>query len=234
MSGTPLRSSVALLALVACAYSASAARVDDNQAPARETRQPSVTMDVVYGHKDGLALTLDVHRPAHPNGAGLISIVSGGWQSSVEMAQIFTQAYPPLMEKGFTVFAVRHGSWPRYPLSSIVADMRRSVRFIRQHAKEYDVDPNRIGVFGSSAGGHLALLLGTTGDAGDPSATDPMLRESSRVAAVVANFPPTDLARWATQQPVFKFTEAEAAQFSPIRFVSSGSASPIAVSDSWL
>jgi BD-FAE len=98
-------------------------------------------MDVVYGHKDGLALTLDVHRSARPNGAGVFSIVSGGWQSSVEMAQIFTQPYPPLIEKGFTVFAVRHGSWPRYPLSSIVADMRRSVRFIRQHAKEYGVDP---------------------------------------------------------------------------------------------
>jgi hypothetical protein len=99
---------------------------------------------------------------------------------------------------------VRHGSWPRYPLSSIVADMRRSVRFTRQHAKEYDVDPNRIGVFGSSGGGQLALLLGTTGDSGDPSDTDPVLRESNRVAAVVANFAPMDLARWATQQPVFK------------------------------
>ena len=107
--------------------------------------------------------------------------------------------------------------------------MRRSVRFIRQHAKEYGVDPNRIGVFGGSAGGQLALLLGTTGDSGDPSAADPVLRESSRVAAVVANYPPTDLARWATQQPVFKFTEAEAAQFSPIRFVSSGSAPSLIV-----
>jgi acetyl esterase/lipase len=192
-------------------------------------RQPSVTTDVVYGHKDGLALTLDVHRSARPNGAGVISIVSGGWQSSVELAQIFTQAYPPFIEKGFTVFAVRHGSWPRYPMSSIVADMRRSVRFIRQHAKEYGVDPNRLGVFGGSAGGQLALLLGTTGDSGEPSASDPVLRESSRVAAVVANFPPTDLARWATQQPVFKFTEAEAAQFSPIRFVSSGSAPSLIV-----
>jgi hypothetical protein len=82
---------------------------------------------VVYGHKDGPALTLDVHRPARPNGAGLIAIVSGGWQSSVELARIFTQAYPPLNEKGFTIFAVRHGSWPRYPLSSIVADVRRSM-----------------------------------------------------------------------------------------------------------
>ena len=176
-----MRSSVVLLALVACVCSASARLNRDAQAPAR---QPSVTTDVVYGHKeDGLALTLDVHRPARPNGAGLISIVSGGWQSSVELAQIFAQAYPPLIEKGFTVFAVTHGSWPRYPLSSIVADMRRSVRFIRQHAKEYGVDPSRIGVFGNSAGGQLALLLGTTGDSGDPSATDPVLRESSRVAA---------------------------------------------------
>jgi predicted esterase len=75
------------------------------------------------------------------------------------MAQIFTQAYPPLNEKGFTVFAVRHGSWPRYPLSSIVADMRRSVRFIRQHAKEYGVDPSRIGVFGNSSGGQAMTAL---------------------------------------------------------------------------
>jgi hypothetical protein len=71
--------------------------IGDAQARAR---QPSVTTDVVYGHKDGLALTLDVHRPTRPNGAGLISIVSGGLQSSVEMAQIFSQACPPLIEKG--------------------------------------------------------------------------------------------------------------------------------------
>ena len=118
---------------------------------------------------------------------------------------------PPLNEKGFTVFVVRHGSRPRYPLSSVVADMRRSVRFIHQHAKEYGVDPNRIGVFGNSSGGHLALLLGTTFDSGNPSASDPVLRESSRVAAVVANYPATDLARLAMQQPILNITAAEAA-----------------------
>src|SRR5687767_7904069 len=224
---THLRWSIMLLAFGACICSASARVFGDAQAPAR---QPAVTTDVVYGYKDdGLALMLDVYRPARPNGAGVIAIVSGQWQSSVELAQVFAQTSPPLNEKGITVFVVRHGSRPRYPLSSVVADMRRSVRFIRQHAKEYGVDPNRIGVFGGSAGGQLALLLGTTGDPGDPSAADTVLRESSRVAAVVANFPPTDLARWATQQPVFKFTEADAAQFSPIRFVSSTSAPSLIV-----
>ena len=77
--GTGLCLSVVLLALVTGAWSASASGIGDAPAPAR---QPSVTTDVVYGHKNGLALTLDVHRPAQPNGAGVISVVSGGWQSS--------------------------------------------------------------------------------------------------------------------------------------------------------
>jgi len=142
------------------------------------------------------------------------------------------QGYPPLNEKGFTVFAVRHGSTPRYPMSEIVADMRRAVRFIRQHAAEYGVDVSRIGVFGGSAGGQLALLLGTTADSGDQSASDAVLRESSRVAAVVAFFPPTDLSRWANARvfPATKtLTEAEAAQYSPIRFVSQSSAPSLIV-----
>jgi acetyl esterase/lipase len=214
-----LRSFVVLAALLSYACAASAPGLEGAPGP----RQPSVTTDVVYGHKDGLALTFDVHRPAHPNGAGVILIVSGGWQSSVEMGRLMAQGYnPPLNDKGFTVFAVRHGSSPRYPMSAIVADMRRAVRFIRQHAGEYGVDPNRIGVLGGSAGGQLALLLGTTADSGDPSASDAVLRESSRVAAVVAFFPPTDLSRWENRRafPATRLTEAEAAQYSPIRFVS--------------
>ena len=223
--GTRVRSLVVRLAVVVCVCSA--ARVLGAQAPAR---QPTVTTDVVYGNKDdGLPLMLDVYRSARPNGAGVIAIVSGQWQSSVELAQVFAQVSPPLNEKGFAVFVVRHGSRPRYPLSSVVADMRRSLRFIHHHAKEYGVDPNRIGVFGNSSGGHLALLLGTTGDSGNPSASDPVLRESSRVAAVVANYPATDLARLAMQQPVLNITAAEAAEFSPIRFVSARSAPSLIV-----
>lgn len=214
-----LRSFRVLAAILACACGASATGRAGAPAPAG---QASIATDVVYGHKDGPALTFDVYRPAHPNGAGVVSIVSGGWQSSVDMGRLIAGQYPPLNDKGFTVFAVRHGSSPRYPMSAIVADMRRAIRYIRQHASEYAVDPNRIGVFGSSAGGQLALLLGTTADSGDPSASDPVLRESSRVAAVVAYFPPTDLSRWQNARafPATRLTEAEAAQYSPIHFVS--------------
>src|SRR5215213_3221401 len=107
-------SSLALLALVAGVWSATASATGAVPAPAS---QPSVTADVVYGHKDGLALTFDVHRPAQPNGAGVIAIVSGGWQSSVEMSRLIVDGYlaPLLSDKGFTVFAVRHGGSPGYP-----------------------------------------------------------------------------------------------------------------------
>jgi acetyl esterase/lipase len=229
MSGARLRSPVVLLALAAGVCSATAHGIVTTPGP---PLQPAVTADVVYGHKDGLALTFDVHRPAQPNGAGVISVVSGGWQSSVEMSRLFVRGYAPLIAKGFTVFAVRHGSSPRYPMSAIVADMRRAVRFIRQHAGEYGVDSNRIGVYGGSAGGQLALLLGTTADAGDPSASDAVLRESTRVAAVVAFFPPTDLARWANRRAfpaTAALTDAEAAQYSPIRFVSPAAAPSLIV-----
>ena len=70
--------------------------------------------------------------------------------------------------------------------------MNRAVRFIRHHAKDYGIDPARIGVCGASAGGHLSLMLGTAGDAGKPDAKDPVDRESSRVQAVACFFPPTD------------------------------------------
>jgi len=226
-----LRSFGVLAALLTCAGAASASGLEGAPKPAL---QPSVTRDVVYGHKDGLALTFDVHRPAHPNGAGVTAIVSGGWQSSVEMSRLIVDGYlsPLLNGKGFTVFAVRHGSSPRYPMSAIVSDVRRAVRFIRQHAGEYAVDPNRIGVYGGSAGGQLALLLGTTADSGDPSASDAVLRESSRVTAVVAFYPPTDLSRWANRRgfpATSALTEGEAAQYSPIRFVSPGAAPTLIV-----
>jgi acetyl esterase/lipase len=150
--------------------------------------------DVVYGHKFGLALTLDVFQPtANANGAGVLFMVSGGWYSSWQPPQNAKPAFQPLIDKGFTVFAVRHGSSPKFSIPEAVADVRLAVRFIRSNAQRWAVDPERLGVYGYSAGGHLSLMLGTASDAGDPPAQDPVLRASDRVQAVVAVVAPTDL-----------------------------------------
>jgi len=159
-----------------------------------EDASVKITPDVVYGHKDGLALTFDVFTPTEkPNGAGVLFMVSGGWYSSWAPPEQMRKFYEPLTSKGFTVFAVRHGSSPRYGIPDAVSDVRRAVRYIRLNAEKFQVDPNRLGVYGMSAGGHLSLMLGTASDEGNPQDKDPVLQVSDRVQAVVAYVAPTDL-----------------------------------------
>ncbi|WP_435007279.1 prolyl oligopeptidase family serine peptidase [Tundrisphaera lichenicola] len=146
--------------------------------------------DVIYGRKFGTALTMDVFTPHKANGAAVVFMVSGGFFSSHEA--INEKTVGPLLDRGYTVFAVVHGSQPKFTLTEIISDVNRALRYIRYHAKDYGIDPDRIGVTGASAGGHLSLILGTNGDPGDPKAKDPVDRESSRVRAVACFFPPTD------------------------------------------
>jgi acetyl esterase/lipase len=146
--------------------------------------------DVIYGRKFGLALTFDVLRPEQPNGAAVVWVISGGWFSAKEAIQpLFVTE---LLNRGYTVFAVVHGSQPRFTIPECIEDLDRAVRFIRLHAQEYGVDPQRFGITGASAGGHLSLMQGTAGDEGNASANDPVARTSSRVQAVACFFPPTD------------------------------------------
>src|SRR6185312_5969454 len=63
--------------------------------------------DVIYGRKYGMALTMDVFQPSHPNGRGILFMVSGGFFSAHE--NISPNFYRPLLERGYTVFAVVHG-----------------------------------------------------------------------------------------------------------------------------
>jgi acetyl esterase/lipase len=148
------------------------------------------TEDVIYGRKFGTALTLDVFAPKQPNGAAVVFVVSGGWYSSHDSINLGFAA--EFLKRGYTVFAVVHGSQPKFTIPEVLEDMHRSIRFIRNRAAQYQIDPNRIGICGLSAGGHLSLMQGTAGNAGNPEAQDPVDRESSRVQAVACFFPPTD------------------------------------------
>lgn len=191
-----------------------------------------ITPDVVYGHKHGLAMTMDVYQPKeNANGIGALFMVSGGWYSMWAPPKQTIGLFKPLLDEGFTVFAVRHGSSPKFTIPEIVPDVRRSVRFVRMNAERWNVDPNRLGVCGGSAGGHLALMIGTTGDDGNPDASDPVLRASSRVAAVVAYCPPTDLRPYTKEDspyrknyPALQFDPKKSGDYSPLLKVSADDA----------
>lgn len=200
-----------------------------------------ITPDIVYGHKDGLALTMDRYDPpAVANGASVVFMVSGGWVSRWAPPENFRGLFDAYLNEGFTVFSVRHGSSPRYGIPDAVSDVRRAIRFIRLQAPDSGLDADRLGVLGMSAGGHLALVLATTGDDGNAEASDPVLQQSSRVATVAAVVPPTDLRVmvWEAEEslpayrnfPALNLGLEAAADYSPLVHVSDDDASALVIS----
>ena len=155
------------------------------------------TEDVLYGRKFGVALTLDVIQPVKANnGHAVIFMVSGGWFSS--HGGVNPKYYAPFLARGYTVFAVVHGSQPKFTIPEITQDIHRAVRFIRHNAAKWGVNPDRFGITGGSAGGHLSTTMGTQGRPGKPDAKDPIDRESSAVQAVACFYPPTDFLNYGT------------------------------------
>lgn len=159
--------------------------------------------DVIYGQKDGMGLSLDVLTPEkNAKGIGIVLVSSGSWKSGKsnlladEERKRKDHWVQGLLQGGYTLFVVRHGSSPRYFVPEMIEDVRRAVRFVRANAKKYNVDPDRLGITSGSSGGHLSLMVALTADDGKPDAKDPLERISSRVQAVVAWFPPTDMINW--------------------------------------
>ena len=155
-------------------------------------RAQTQTQDVIYMKAGGTAFTMDVLRPAKPNKAAVVFVVSGGWISDHSMLKdVGPDIKKTFVDGGFTVFEVVHGAQPRFKVAEIVEQVRTAVRFVRAHATDYGIDTNRVGVSGISTGGHLSLMI-----AGSPD---------SPVNAVAAIAPPTDLADWG--KPAYVFTD---------------------------
>lgn len=161
--------------------------------------------DVIFGHKAGTALTMDVFVPnKNANGAALVVLTSAAWFSdstTIDLPSFAFLAEEPV-KRGYTVFSVSHGSQPHFTVPEAIADVKRAVRYIRYHARDWDIDPNRIGITGASSGGHLSLMLGVSGDSGDSHSTDPVERTSNRVQAVGCFFPPTDFLNYGAKDKI--------------------------------
>ncbi|MEQ1784554.1 MAG: alpha/beta hydrolase, partial [Hyphomonadaceae bacterium] len=190
---------------------------------ADELRTATYVRDVIYGHRDGMALTYDVFKPVKgANGALVVNMVSAGWTSKWGPPEERQARYQWLVDKGFTVVALHHSSAPRFQVPDAVADVHLGLRHIKLHAAEYGADPARIGVWGASAGGHLSLVAGVMADDGNPAAANPLERSSNRVRAVVAYFPPTDLdtlLQGRTKGGAIAFDDNLRPSISPIHFV---------------
>lgn len=185
----------------------------------------NIKADVVYGHKDGLALVYDVIQPDNANGAAIVYMVSGGWFSRWSPPENRVRQFADMLDAGFTVIPVHHGSAPRYHVPDAYSDVSRAIRHIKMNAHEFGIDGDRIGVTGGSAGGHLSLMLGLDADSGAADSPDEVLRHGNEVAAIVAYFPPVDLREITGPNdrfPALNFAQEKAAAISPILHADAG------------
>lgn len=163
--------------------------------------QVKETLDVPYGEAGEQKLLLDVYQPESECKDPLPAIVmvhGGAWRGGNK--RDFASLAREFAQKGYVVFSVGYRFAPQYTYPAQLDDVQRAVRWIRAHAKDYCVNPKKIGALGGSAGGHLVALLGLreTRDNSDKN----LAKYSSKVQCVVDLFGPTDLTTLPEDNPV--------------------------------
>lgn len=172
-----------------------------------ESLSPNLS-DVTYYTISGVELKLDLYFPKNTGDdrRPLVVYVHGGaWIGGDKREGAGFEDIPGLLSRGYVVAAVNYRLAPMYKFPAQIEDVKCAIRYLRAKAAAYNIDPDRVGAWGGSAGGHLVALLGVT----DKSAgfdAGPYLDQSSRVEAVVDYFGPANLTHgWSTDQliPVF-------------------------------
>ncbi|BCW71060.1 alpha/beta hydrolase [Arthrobacter sp. NicSoilB8] len=164
------------------------------------------------GHDGSRPLLLDLYLPGPEGGAAprpaVVHFHGGGWRAGERssLGPVLDGsgigAFEKLTDAGFVVVSADYRLSQEAHFPAQLHDAKAAVRWLRNHAADYNVDPDRIYAWGDSAGGHLAALVGLTANAGaagaDTAGTDAASADAA-VAAVAAWYPPTDLARMAEQ-----------------------------------
>jgi acetyl esterase/lipase len=139
--------------------------------------------------------TLTVYRPDPDKATGAAVVVCpGGGYAMLATDHEGKQVAAWLNSVGVTAAVLKYRLGPRYHHPAMLQDAARAIRTVRARAQEWGVDPRRVAILGFSAGGHLASTAGTHFDAGNPDASDPVERESSRPDRMILVYPVIALA----------------------------------------
>ncbi|MEJ2007045.1 MAG: alpha/beta hydrolase [Acidobacteriota bacterium] len=138
--------------------------------------------------EDQPTLTIYLPDPGKAVPTGVV-VCPGGGYVYLSMKKEGSDIAEWLNSIGIAAFVLKYRLGPRYHYPVELWDGQRAVRYVRSHAKEYGIDPHRIGIWGFSAGGHLASTVGTHFDAGKPDAPDPIDRVSCRPDFMVLAYP---------------------------------------------
>jgi alpha-L-fucosidase 2 len=185
---------------------------------------------LVYGEAEGQTLTMDYYAPKGPGVHPVVILIhGGGYQRGNSKSGSEAYCADFLAPAGYAVFSINYRLAPKYPYPYMVYDVERSVRYLRYNAKHWNVNPNKMILVGGSAGGFLSNMVGLLGAPGDPTAKDPVDRESAKVQAVVTLFAQSSFATVPLNKDVHalldplieqKGEQAALREASPINYVS--------------
>ncbi len=196
------------------------------RAAAKESYEAS--RDVTYVERDGESLKADIYVPAGEGPFPTVLCVHGGaWRFGArgDMGLIARS----LAESGYVAATISYRLAPAHKFPAQIEDCREALRWIREHADEYKVDPKRVAALGYSAGGHLVALMGVTGKAEDTIGPENSpWKFDSRLKAVVAGGAPCDFREMPADKRILAYwlggTRAENPDVyeaaSPAKFVS--------------
>jgi acetyl esterase/lipase len=152
----------------------------------------TVVSDVQYCTGGDKPLLMDLFLPAEPvrkPAPAVLWLHGGGWERGDKNGNSGAKL---LVGQGFVTASIYYRLSGEAPFPAAIEDCKCAIRFLRANASKYGIDPDRIGVAGASAGGHLALLVGTAGASAGLEGTGGWPDVSSRVRAVAAWYGPTD------------------------------------------
>jgi len=160
--------------------------LDTTTIPLWEGRAPGA-----LGDEDRDKPTLTIYMPRNTPAAGATAVVvcPGGGYGALAMNHEGRQVANYLNALGIAAFVLKYRLGPRYHHPIELGDAQRAVRMVRARATEWRVAPNRVGIIGFSAGGHLASTISTHFDAGKPEAGDPIDRMSCRPDFAILGYP---------------------------------------------
>ena len=163
-----------------------------------EYKTITVTKDVPYREGDSDAWKLDLAMPANFGAEirpALVIVHGGGWRAGSKSVDVYQKMMVDYAHKGYVTINVEYRLTGEAEFPACIEDVKCAVRWLRAHAEELRVDPERIGSYGHSAGAHLSLLLAMVPDTAGLEGDGGWDQYSSRVNVAAAGSPPTELGR---------------------------------------
>jgi len=144
---------------------------------------------------DQPALMLYLFPPSQLARSAVV-VCPGGGYGALAMDHEGRQVAEWLNSLGIDAFILKYRLAPRYHYPAMMEDAQRALRYVRSYGREFGIAPDHIGIWGFSAGGHLASTAATHFDAGNPAATDPIERVSSRPDFAILAYPVITCSEW--------------------------------------